>query len=205
MKLKYIETLIKNYPELISIKESILSAVDLLYSAFAGGNKLLLCGNGGSAADCEHISGELMKGFLLKRTLNDEDISKFKSKITADNLQYGLPCIPLNSLNSLLTAVANDNCADVIFAQGVYSLGKYGDVLIALSTSGNSANIICAADAAKSKGMAVIAITGETDSELAEMADVTLKMPSTETYRIQEYTLPVYHAVCAEIEECFFG
>ncbi len=202
--MNFVDKLITSFPNLKNLQVDIEAATELIIKSFNSGNKLLLCGNGGSAADCEHISGELMKGFLLKRNLNDQDKSNFSINEVADNLQYGLPCIPLTSFSSLITAVSNDNDASMIFAQGVYALGHAGDILVALSTSGNSKNIIFAADAAKAKGMTVIAITGEKSSKLSGISDVTLKMPSTETYRIQEYTLSVYHAICAEIEQYFY-
>ena len=164
---------------------------------------MLLCGNGGSAADCEHISGELMKGFLLRRELSDTDKEKFGE--IADKLQYGLPCIPLTSFQALTTAVSNDTSADMIFAQSVMALGKKDDVLIAMSTSGNSKNVLYAAKTAKAIGMQVISITGAKVSLLSEISDITIKLPETETYKVQELTLPVYHALCADIENEFFG
>lgn len=181
---------------------TIKNACLLLIDTFKGGNKLLLCGNGGSAADCEHISGELMKGFLLKRELPDE----IKNKIGdfADKLQSGLPCVPLTSLTSLSTAVANDNSADMIFAQPVIALGQKNDALIAMSTSGNSKNVVFAAKTAKALGMKVISITGKNESLLSDISDITIQIPETETYRIQELTLPVYHALCADIEAYFY-
>lgn len=201
--MKYIQMLQNNYSfsdeSIITIK----NACNLLIDTFKNGNKLLLCGNGGSAADCEHISGELMKGFLLKRELSEE--TKNLIGDFADKLQYGLPCIPLTSLTSLSTAVANDNSADMIFAQPVIALGQKNDTLIAMSTSGNSKNVVFAAKTAKAIGMKIISITGAYDSVLSEISDVTIKIPETETYRIQELTLPVYHALCADIEAYFYG
>ena len=182
---------------------TIKNACNLLIDTFKNGNKLLLCGNGGSAADCEHISGELMKGFLLKRELSEE--TKNLIGDFADKLQYGLPCIPLTSLTSLSTAVANDNSADMIFAQPVIALGQKNDALIAMSTSGNSKNVVFAAKTAKALGMKVISITGMNDSLLSDISDITIQIPETETYRIQELILPVYHALCADIEAYFYG
>ena len=183
--------------------DTIKNACILLIDTFKNGNKLLLCGNGGSAADCEHISGELMKGFLLKRELSEE--TKNLIGDFADSLQYGLPCIPLTSLTSLSTAVANDNSADMIFAQPVIALGQKNDSLIAMSTSGNSKNVVFAAKTAKALGMKVISITGMNDSLLSDISDITIQIPETETYRIQELILPVYHALCADIEAYFYG
>lgn len=203
--MKHIDLLIGNYPALKNIKTDIENATKLLISSFESSGMLLLCGNGGSAADCEHISGELLKGFLKKRELSSEDKMKFDDKNISTKLQYGLPCIPLTSLTSLSTAVANDNSADMIFAQSAYVFAKEDDVLLALSTSGNSRNIVNAVIAAKAKGAKIISITGANDSKLSEISDVTIKIPETETYRIQEYTLPVYHAICAQIEYHFYA
>lgn len=201
--MRYIEFLIKNNPVLNNIKIDIENAAKAIIYSFSNAGKLLLCGNGGSAADCEHISGELMKGFLLNRELSDEDKLKFGD--FADKLQYGLPCIPLTSFSSLTTAVSNDTSAEMIFAQSVMSLGKAEDILLTLSTSGNSKNIVFAAKTAKAIGAKVISITGANDSLLSDISDITIKIPETETYKIQELTLPVYHAICADIEESFFG
>ena len=201
--MKYIDMLNNNYSFSDKQIATIKNACLLLIDTFKGGNKLLLCGNGGSAADCEHISGELMKGFLLKRELSEE----IKNKIGdfADSLQYGLPCVPLTSLTSLSTAVANDNSADMIFAQPVIALGQKNDALIAMSTSGNSKNVVFAAKTAKALGMKVISITGKNNSLLSDISDITIQIPETETYRIQELILPVYHALCADIEAYFYG
>lgn len=201
--MKYIFRLTENYPQLKQAENQIIETFNLIKKCFSDNNKMLLCGNGGSAADCEHISGELMKGFLLKRELSDTDKNKFG--YISDKLQYGLPCIPLTSFSALMTAVSNDNSADMIFAQAVMSLGKKNDVLLAMSTSGNSKNVVFAAETAKALGMKIISITGANDSLLSEISDVTIKIPENETYKIQELTLPVYHALCADIEEAFFG
>ena len=201
--MKYIQMLQNNYSFSDENIVTIKNACNLLIDTFKNGNKLLLCGNGGSAADCEHISGELMKGFLLKRELSEE--TKNLIGDFADKLQYGLPCIPLTSLTSLSTAVANDNSADMIFAQPVIALGQKNDALIAMSTSGNSKNVVFAAKTAKALGMKVISITGMNDSLLSDISDITIQIPETETYRIQELILPVYHALCADIEAYFYG
>lgn len=201
--MKYIDELVKRYPQAECIKKETINVCNLIINAFSDNKKLLLCGNGGSAADCDHISGELMKGFLLKRQLSDSDRIKFGD--IADNLQYGLPCIPLTAFSALTTAVINDNDADMIFAQAVMSLGNENDVLLALSTSGNSKNVVTAAKTAKAKGMKVVAVTGKNDSELSGISDITIKLPENETYKIQELTLPLYHAICADIEDVFFG
>ena len=200
--MKYVDILINNFPALECVKSEIQTATTLLINTFAEKNKVLVCGNGGSAADSEHIAGELMKGFLKKRELSDNDKAKIGEN--ADKIQYGLPCIPLTSFSALNTAVINDNSAEMIFAQSVMALGNEKDTLIALSTSGNSKNVVYAAKVAKAKGLKVISITGKKESELSDISDITIKLPETETYRIQEYTLPVYHAICADIEEYFY-
>ena len=201
--MKYTDILLNNYPSLCGNKIEIENTINLLLTAFNNSKKVLLCGNGGSAADCEHIAGELMKGFLSKRELTAEDKAKIGS--FADKLQYGLPCIPLTSFSALNTAVINDNSADLIFAQSVMALGNENDILIAISTSGNSKNVVYAAKTAKGKGMKVISMTGMKDSLLSEISDITIRIPEKETFRIQELTLPVYHAICADIENHFFG
>lgn len=201
--MKHIDLMIGNYPALKNIKTDIENATKMLIKSFEASGKLLLCGNGGSAADCEHISGELMKGFLLKRELTENDKTIFGD--FSDKLQYGLPCIPLTSFSSLTTAVSNDTSADMIFAQSVMALGQKNDTLLAMSTSGNSKNIVFAAKTAKAKGLCVISITGKNDSELSAVSDITIKIPETKTYLVQELTLPVYHSICAEIENYFYG
>lgn len=201
--MKYTDMLINNYPALHNIKKNIENATETIINSFNTKGKLLLCGNGGSAADCEHISGELMKGFLLKRELSDKD--KLRYGELSHKLQYGLPCIPLTSLSALITAVSNDTSSDMIFAQSVMALGNPEDVLLAMSTSGNSKNVVFAAKTAKAIGARVISITGEQNSLLSEISDITVNIPETETYKIQEFTLPIYHAICADIEEYFFG
>lgn len=181
----------------------------ILLECYRSGGKILICGNGGSAADSEHIVGELMKGFRLKRPLSGEEKSVFScvegGDKLSDSLQKGIPAISLNSHTALMTAVGNDIAFDMVFAQQVYAYGEKNDVLIAMSTSGNSADVIEGAKTAKVKNMKVIGITGRKDSKLAGYSDLCLHMPAEETYRIQEYTLPLYHALCAMLEECIFG
>ncbi len=201
--MKYTDILIDNYPTLGSVKEEIIKAINVMTEAYKNGKKVLVCGNGGSAADSEHIAGELMKGFLLKRELNNKDKEIYGEY--ADLLQYGLPCIPLTSFAALSTAVINDNSAEMIFAQQVFVLGNKNDVLVALSTSGNSKNVVAAAHVALKSGLNVISITGSKESELSEISDITIKIPEIETYRVQELTLPVYHAICADIEKEFYA
>lgn len=184
-------------------------AYEILLTCCQNGGKVLVCGNGGSAADSEHIVGELMKGFKLKRELTEAEVGLFASQtdgiLLAKKLQRAIPAISLVSHSALMTAVGNDNDYDMVFAQQVYGYGVQGDALIAMTTSGNSANVVNAAKTAKALGMKVIGITGSKESNLSACSDICLKMPSTETYRIQEYTLPIYHALCAMLEEKIFG
>lgn len=197
----------RDYPVLS--RQPVWEAFELLLNSCQGGGKVLVCGNGGSASDSEHIVGELMKGFLLKRELPEEEKQKFKEMEGGDvlscRLQRGIPAISLNSYTSLMTAVGNDTSFDMIFAQQVYAYGQPGDVLIAMTTSGNSVNIVEGAKTAKVKGMKVIGITGEKESKLSAYCDICFRMPSVETYRVQEYTLPLYHVLCAMLEEAVFG
>ena len=179
--------------------------------SFSCGRKLLIAGNGGSAADAEHIVGELMKGFENPRRLSKEEIEKIKSvnsslgEVLGTYLQGGLPAIALDGHFALSTAYLNDCEPSLCFAQQVNGYGREGDVLLCISTSGNSKNILYAATVAKAKEMKVIGLTGAKDSELSEMADVTIRSPQTRTYMIQEHHLPIYHCLCLMLEERFFG
>ena len=203
--------LTRRYPALRGCEKAINDAKDMLIDCFENGGKLLLCGNGGSCADCEHIAGELMKGFLKKRPLTDDMKRKMKERYpkTDDKalgkLQRALPAIPLTSFSALNTAFANDVDADLVYAQGVLALGKENDVLLAISTSGNAENVNQAASIARALGVKVIALTGADGGMLKEKADVIIRAPEMETYKIQELHLPIYHYLCAEIEKHFFG
>ena len=203
--------LIKRFPILAECEGDINAATGMLISCFADGGKLLLAGNGGSCADCEHIAGELMKGFLLGRSLDEGMRAEMKSRCPAiddkilNGLQGGLPAIPLTSFTALNTAFANDADAELVYAQGVLALGREGDVLLAISTSGNSKNVVAAAKVARAMGVRVIALTGRGGGALRELADVAICVPETETYKIQELHLPIYHHIAAEIEKHFFG
>ncbi len=201
----HLETLFERYPLLRSISESIINATDLLIELFKNGNKLLVCGNGGSASDSEHIVGELMKGFILPRKISKELEVKINDKVLTDALQYGLPAISLVSEVALSTAFSNDQLPTAVFAQQVLGYGKPGDVLLCISTSGNSLNCVYAAKVAKAIGVKVISLTGQKDSKLKELSDITIQAPSCETFKIQEYHLPIYHAICLALEEEFFG
>ena len=192
--------LFKHYPELEPLRAEIDKAVEVCVACYRNGGKLLIAGNGGSAADSEHIVGELMKGFLSKRTVTDERIPA----ALAAKLQGALPAISLSNGLALPTAYLNDVDAEYTVAQSLYGLAKPGDVFIGISTSGNAKNLCHAAELAKCLGVTVIAMTGEAGGKLAPMADIALKVPSSETYRVQEYHLPVYHYLCAEIEKAMF-
>lgn len=203
--------LIERYPKLAACKEDIRKAYELLEVAYTSGRKLLVCGNGGSASDSEHIVGELMKEFKLKRKVYSDQAAALKEidpelgQILADNLQGALPAICLTGHSSLTTAFMNDANADLVYAQQVNGYGKAGDVFLGISTSGNSKNVLYAAVNAKAKGLKVIGLTGAKENKLMKYADVCIRVPETETYKIQELHLPVYHCLCLMLEEKFFG
>ena len=179
------------------------AALSCLVDSYRKGGKLLLCGNGGSSADCAHIAGELVKGFLKKRPLSDELCEKI-GQPWAKQLQQGLPAIDLTCHSALLSAVCNDLDAANIYAQQVLAYGVEGDVLIGISTSGNAENVFRACVAAKAKGMHVIALTGQSGGRLREVCDCLLNVDETETYKVQEKHLQVYHKLCADVEAAFF-
>lgn len=204
------EKLLNRYPSLAGIKDDIEKTVELLVGTYKSGGKLLCCGNGGSASDSEHIVGELMKCFKLKRPINNELASALaeygkEGEELAVTLESPLPAVSLCGHSALSTAYGNDRNAYMVFAQQVHGFGNKGDTLLALTTSGNSQNCIYAAMVAKAKGMKVIGITGAKGGRLSELADVCIKVPETETYLVQELTLPVYHYICARLEEIFFA
>ena len=208
---RHIDTLIQRIPRLLGCRQDINDAYVLLKKAYSNNRKLLVCGNGGSASDSEHIVGELMKEFRLKRKVYVNQAEAMKAidpemgQILAENLQGALPAICLTGHSALTTAFMNDANADLIFAQQVNGYGKPNDVFLGISTSGNSKNVLYAAITAKSKGLSVIGLTGEAESRLSEIADVCIKVPETETYKIQELHVPVYHCLCLMLEEYFFG
>lgn len=208
---KHIEVLVNRYPVLNSVKDEIVEAYFLLVESYKNEGKLLIAGNGGSAADAEHIVGELMKGFKLPRKLNENFTDKLISEneelgtVLAESLQGALPAIALDGHPALSTAYMNDCEPLLCFAQQVNGYGKAGDVFLGISTSGNSKNILYAATTAHAKGMKVIGLTGAKDSKLTQMSDVCIKVPQTETYMIQELHLPVYHCLCLMLENEFFG
>lgn len=203
--------LIERYPQLAVCRESIKQAYDLIEDAYLKDRKLLVSGNGGSASDSEHIVGELMKEFRLKRKVYANQAESLKSideemgAILAENLQGALPAISLTGHSSLTTAFMNDSLPELVFAQQINGYGKAGDVYLGISTSGNSKNILYAAITAKAKGLKVIGLTGRLNSQLADFADVCIRVPETETFKIQELHLPVYHSICMMLEDKFFG
>jgi len=195
------ENLLKRYPALNSCKQDIEQAVAIMTDTYKNGGKVLVCGNGGSAADSEHIVGELMKGFMLKRPVCDERIPTSLK----EGLQGALPAISLPSQSAILSAFINDVDPEMMYAQLVYGYAKKNDLLICLSTSGNSKNIVNAAMVANALGAKTLSLTGATGGVLADISTVTIKPPETETYKVQEYHLPIYHYLCAKIEKDFFG
>ena len=208
---RHIDHLIDRYPKLIVCREDIWRAYEILEETYSLDRKLLVSGNGGSASDSEHIVGELMKEFRQKRKVYADQAEAMKAidpemgTILAENLQGALPAICLTGHSSLTTAFMNDANADLVFAQQVNGYGKPGDVYLGISTSGNSKNVVYAAITAKAKGLKVIGLTGGRESKLSKLADVCIRVPETETYKIQELHLPVYHCLCLMLEDKFFG
>lgn len=209
-----INELIKVYPALEICRASLFSMVETICAGFHGGGKLITCGNGGSAADAMHIVGELMKGFLLPRRIEDcrpEFVARAQELFPADveyfkaNLQGALPAVSLVGETSLLTAFANDAKPDLIFAQQVFGLARKGDVLLAISTSGNSDNVLFAVEVAKVLGVKVVAMTGRRGGRLKHISDVAVCVPADSSHTIQEFHLPIYHMLCLAAENEFFG
>ena len=196
--------LITRYHLLSSCESEIKEATELLIKTFENGNRLYTCGNGGSAADADHIVGELMKGFLKKRPLTEKQTAKFDDKQLAAGLMQGLPAISLHSQTAFLTAFLNDEDPSLLYAQALYALGKKDDVLLAISTSGNSQNVVNAAKTARAIGCKVFSLVGSKDCKLDSLSDVIIHADHTETYRIQELHLPIYHYLCAAVEDYFF-
>lgn len=203
-----LSSLIQAHPALEACRRDILTAFEILESGYRGGGRLLVCGNGGSAADAGHITGELMKGFRLKRPLSPEDKQKLAllpgGAELAHKLQGALPCISLAEHAALSTAFSNDVDPHLVFAQQVWGYGREGDMLLGISTSGNAENVCSAAVAARARGMRIIGLTGRSGGRLKELCDAVIRVPADETYRVQEYHLPVYHALCAMLEDAFF-
>lgn len=207
---KFIDEFFGRHADLLPLQETVLQACNMLISAFQNGNKLLLCGNGGSCADCDHIAGEFLKGFLLKRPVNEELKNKMAEqygetgKDIADKLQQGLPTISLNTHSAAISAFENDVDPELIYAQQVLAYGKPGDVLVGISTSGNAKNVASAVMTANALGLHTIGLTGKDGGKLAQFAEIPLIMPQCETYRIQEDHLAVYHLLCAVVESELF-
>lgn len=203
--MKHIDILIERYPQLAPLREDIQNTVIAICEMHKNGGKLLLCGNGGSCADCEHISGELLKGFLSKRPLTAEDFPDGSLDTeTISKLQKGIGAIPLPSLSALLTAFSNDVDPSLGFSQLVLALGKKSDVFLGISTSGNAANVATAAKVAKAMGITTVGLSGGTGGKLKEICDICICVPEKETFKVQELHLPVYHAICAQCEELCF-
>lgn len=208
---RHLDLLIDRYPQLLNCKEDIEKAYLILEECYENDHKLLIAGNGGSAADSEHIAGELMKRFKIQRSIPSDfakklkEIDQTRGADLANNLERGLMAIPLVVHEALTTAYINDVDGLGVFAQQLYGFARLGDVFLGISTSGNSKNIMSAAVVAKALGIKVVGLTGKDGGELVKMADVTIRVPETETYMIQELHLPVYHCLCLMLEDRFFG
>ncbi len=204
-----LDELVSRYPALEANVTDLLKALAILLECHMNGNKILICGNGGSAADAEHISGELVKGFMLRRNSSQIDVEKFnklgdEGQHLIENLQQGIRAIPLSSFSSGMTAYMNDMEPNLVYAQLTYALGMNGDVLLPISTSGNSKNTYFAALVAKAMGMKTIALSGKTGGKLNDICDVCIKVPESETFKIQELHLPIYHFLCSALESELF-
>lgn len=205
-----VENLIQRYPALHTCEESVKDAGEVLVECYQNDGKLLVCGNGGSASDSDHIVGELMKRFSKKRPVTAEfekelrESSGERGTLLASKLERGLPAISLNAHGGLISAISNDIGGDFIFAQQVLGYGRKNDVLLAISTSGNSVNVLDACITAKALGMKVVGLLGETGGKIKSLCNVAVCVPATSTATVQEYHLPVYHALCIMVEETFF-
>jgi D-sedoheptulose 7-phosphate isomerase len=208
---KHIDLLLQRYSVLKNIEQDIINAYLIMEESYLNGGKLLIAGNGGSAADSEHIAGELMKRFKISRPVSEEFAEKLKAidpergSALAMNLECSLMAIPLVAHEALTTAYINDVDGLGVFAQQLFGYGREGDVFLGISTSGNSKNIMNATVVARASGIKVVGLTGADGGELSEVADVVVKVPETETYMIQELHLPIYHCWCLMLEDKFFG
>ena len=208
---KHIDLLMERYPKLKSVEQDIIDAYLIMEQSYENDGKLLIAGNGGSAADSEHIAGELMKRFKTPRPVSEKYAEKLKAAdrergaVLAKNLECGLMAIPLVAHEALTTAYINDVDGYGVFAQQLFGYGREGDVFLGISTSGNSQNVVNATVVAKASGIKIIGLTGAKGGELAEVADAVVKVPETETYMIQELHLPIYHCWCLMLEDHFFG
>jgi D-sedoheptulose 7-phosphate isomerase len=209
-KTDFIDNLCVRYPDLDFLKPDIRNAINIMIKCYKNGGVIYTCGNGGSAADADHIVGEIMKGFHLKRALSNNQVEEIANLYPdealeiAKNLQQSIPAVSLVSNNALLTAISNDGNPDYVFAQQIYGLGKPGDVLLAISTSGNSSNIVNAAKVALARNLSVIALTGSSGGKLKEHSSLTIQVPAVNVAEIQEYHLPIYHCICAMMENILF-
>ncbi|MBQ8970793.1 MAG: SIS domain-containing protein [Lachnospiraceae bacterium] len=207
-KYRKLEELLKKYPILAECKKEIVEATELLINCFSGQGKLLVCGNGGSAADSDHIVCELMKEFCMRRKLPEgvkEKLRETGGEELSGKIRGALPAISLDAHTGLNTAMINDVGAEYMYAQQVYGYGRPGDVLIGISTSGKAVNVDNAVKTAKALGIGTILFTGKDGGRIKESADISIRLPDSETYRIQELTLPLYHALCLQLEDYFWG
>ena len=208
---KHIDLLMKRYPVLEACKEEIIGGYELMEECYKNGGKLLIAGNGGSAADSEHIAGELMKRFKIPRSIPEDlkkkliEIDSVRGENLSKNLERPLMAIPLVAHEALTTAYINDVDGLGVFAQQLYGFGRAGDVFLGITTSGNSQNVMSATVVARALGITVLGLTGENGGELSQVANVCVKVPETETYMVQELHLPVYHCWCLMLEDKFFG
>jgi D-sedoheptulose 7-phosphate isomerase len=208
---QHVEYLCRRLPILRSCQTSLEAAIEMVAGSMRGGGKLLVCGNGGSAADSEHLVADLMKGFMRKRPIPEADRDRLRGidrvgvADISSLLQGALPAIALVSQGALMTALANDIRFDMVFAQQVYGLGRAGDVLFAISTTGNSPNVVNAAHVARSLGVGVVALTGRDGGAAARLADVSIQVPADVVFEVQELQLPVYHALALALEDLFFA
>lgn len=206
----FVKELIERYPSLECCGGDVGNAIKELCACLGGGGRVFLCGNGGSAADATHIVGELVKGFKKKRPIDYQTAYQLKKvdpqsgEKLASGLQGGLCAHDLGENLSLVTAVSNDLGAELVYAQQVMAYGRAGDLLIGITTSGNAENVRLAAVTARAIGMSVIGLTGQSGGKLAQFSDICIKVPETETYKVQELHLPVYHCLCAATEAEFF-
>lgn len=212
MRIKvYLHQLTAKHPELSVLRDSIKEAAEVIIKAYTAGYKLLICGNGGSSSDSDHLVGELMKSFETKRPLDISfksrlaEVSLERGKYLAEKLEHGLPAISLSAHTSLTTAICNDIDPDLVFAQQIIGYGTEKDVLIAISTSGNSKNIIDACITAKAMNITVIGITGKTGGAMKKYCDILINVPDDRTASVQELQLPVYHFLCRMVEDHFYG
>lgn len=201
--------LFERYPALSSCEKDIDTALELMKEAYTSGGTIYVCGNGGSCSDSDHIVGELMKGFMHKRPLSKTATEKFESlfedgKYFATKLQGAIPAVSLAAQSAIISAYANDVDPEFVYAQLVYGYARENDLVIGLSTSGNSKNVVNAIKAAKARGAKTLSMTGEKESKLSALSDVTIRVPACETFKIQEYHLPVYHYLCAALENEYF-